>query len=58
MEKKAKLYVYPIELYTNGFMINHDRLTTKDTYFFHANHVSGGMEKMRLLKKIGQWYLE
>lgn len=58
MEKKASLYVYPIELYTNGYMINNDRMTTKNTYFFHANHVSGGVEKVRLLKKIGQWYLE
>ena len=57
-EKNAKLYVYPIELFTNGFMINHDRLTTKDTYFFHANHVVGSHEKRRLLKKVGHWYLE
>jgi hypothetical protein len=57
-ETNAKLYVYPIEFYTNGFMINHDKFTTKDTYFFHANHVSGGPEKKRLLLKIGQWHLE
>ena len=56
-EKNAKLSVYPIELYTNGYMINNNRLTLKDTYFFHANHIIGGYDKRKLLMKVNQWYL-
>lgn len=57
-DPNAKLYVYPIELYTNGFVINHGFFTTKDTHFFHANHAAGGSQKRDLLKKVGEWYLE
>jgi hypothetical protein len=57
-DPNAKLYVYPIELYTNGFVINHGFFTTKDTHFFHANHVAGATQKRDLLKKVGEWYLE
>jgi hypothetical protein len=56
-EPNAKLYVYPIEFYTNGFVVNHGLFTTKDTHFFHANHVAGSAQKRDLLKKIGEWYL-
>jgi hypothetical protein len=57
-DPNAKLYVYPIELYTNGFVINHGFFTTKDTHFFHANHVSGATQKRDLLKKVNEWHLE
>lgn len=57
-DPNAKLYVYPIELYTNGFVINQSLFTTKDTHFFHANHVSGATQKRDLLKKVGEWYLD
>ena len=57
-DPNAKLYVYPIELYTNGFVINHGFFTTKDTHFFHANHVAGATQKRELLKKVGEWLLE
>ena len=57
-EKNAKLYVYPIEFYTNGFVVNHGFFTTKDTHFFHANHVVGAPQKRDLLKKVGEWHLE
>jgi lipopolysaccharide biosynthesis glycosyltransferase len=56
-EPNAKLYMYPIELYTCGFMVLHKLFTTKDTYFFHANHVSGSEAKKNLLRQVGEWYL-
>lgn len=57
-EPNAKLYVYPIELYTNGYVVNNGLFTTKDTHFFHANHVAGSTQKRDLLKKVGEWHLE
>jgi hypothetical protein len=57
-EFSAKLYVYPIELYTNGYVVNNGLFTTKDTLFFHANHVAGSAQKRDLLKKVGEWHLE
>lgn len=56
-EPAAKLFVYPAEIYTNGYLINNDLITTEKTYFFHANHVVGGNDKVKLLKKVGEWYL-
>jgi hypothetical protein len=38
-------------------MINNNRLTLKDTHFFHANHIIGGYDKRKLLMKVNQWYL-
>jgi len=57
-ERSAKLSVYPIELYTNGYMIHNNRFTLKDTYFFHANHTIGNASKIDLLKRVGHWYIE
>ena len=57
-EKKVHIYVYPIINYMNGYMINNDiHKIQEDTYFFHANHVSGNNKKIDLLKKINQWFL-
>ena len=56
-EKAAKLFVYPVENYTNGFVIAKELVPTNATYFFHANHVVGGDAKVGLLKKVGGWYL-
>jgi hypothetical protein len=56
-DNDCKNFVYPIEKYTNGYMINNDILDIKNTYFFHANHVVGSVEKIRLLKKINEWYI-
>jgi hypothetical protein len=53
----CKNYVYPIEKYTNGYMINNNIIDVKNTYFFHANHVSGSSEKINLLKKVKEWYI-
>jgi hypothetical protein len=49
----CKLYVYPIEEYTNGSWVDF----TDKTYFFHANHVSGKERKIALLKKVKHWFL-
>ena len=54
-EPCACLWVFPIEEYTNGWMIKHRAMDTSKTYFFHANHVRGDAEKIGLLKQIGFW---
>jgi hypothetical protein len=53
----CKNFVYPIENYTNGYYIKNNLIDLKNTYFFHANHVIGSEEKIKLLKKVGEWYL-
>jgi hypothetical protein len=53
----AKMCSYkPIE-YTNGYWLNNNIGTLENTYFFHANHVSGYIAKIELLKKANQWFL-
>jgi hypothetical protein len=56
-EPNAKLMVYPIEEYTNGYMINHKIYTLDKTYFFHANHMIGNIAKEYLLRDNKMWYL-
>ena len=56
-EPNAKLMVYPIEEYTNGFMLNHKIYTLDKTYFFHANHMIGNIAKEYFLKYNQMWYL-
>jgi hypothetical protein len=56
-DKHCKNYVYPIEKYTNGYMVKNNLIDWKNTYFFHANHVVGSEEKIKLLKKVNEWYL-
>jgi len=51
--KMAKLWVYPPEEYTNGSW----KGPLTKIYFFHANHVIGKEEKIKLLKKVGHWFL-
>jgi hypothetical protein len=53
----AKLYTYEIREYTNGFWLDRNIGTLDQTYFFHANHVSGVEKKLNLLKKANQLYL-
>ena len=53
----TKMYTYEICEYTNGYWLNNNIGTLEKTYFFHANHVSGSMEKMNLLKKAKQYFL-
>jgi hypothetical protein len=55
--KPTKMYTYEICEYTNGYWLNKNIGTLEKTYFFHANHVSGAMEKMNLLKKANQFFL-
>ena len=55
--KPTKMYTYEIDEYTNGYWINHNIGTLKNTYFFHANHVSGYNNKMNILKKGNQYFL-
>lgn len=50
--------VYPIEKYTNGFLLKHDVVSLNETNFFHANHVTGDIAKIELLKKARHWYLD
>lgn len=54
--KLAKLYTYPPTEFTNGFWLNRNIGTLKDTYFFHANHVCGLDNKIKLLEKAGFFY--
>jgi Nucleotide-diphospho-sugar transferase len=51
----TKLYTYPPHEYTNGYWLNHDIGSLESTYFFHANHVVGFVQKIDLLKKSGFW---
>jgi hypothetical protein len=53
----ANLYTYEFDEYTNGYWLNHDIGELSNTYFFHANHVVGPQEKVRLLRKSDSWYL-
>jgi hypothetical protein len=53
----AKLYTYKIAEYTNGYWLNNNIGTLDSTYFFHANHVTGVVAKINLLKKAGQWLI-
>jgi hypothetical protein len=53
--KKADLFTYNPDEYTNGYWLKHDIGTLKNTYFFHANHVEGSKHKIDLLKKAGKW---
>lgn len=55
--RPAKLFTYNIDEYTNGYWLNKDIGFLDNTYFFHANHVTGRNEKIRLLKKAGQYFL-
>jgi hypothetical protein len=56
-EPNSKLTVYPIEEYTNGYMINHKIYTLDKTYFFHANHMIGNLAKEYFLRYNQMWYL-
>jgi hypothetical protein len=53
----TKLYTYEISEYTNGYWLNNNIGTLENTYFFHANHVSGSETKIGLLRKANQWFL-
>ena len=53
----AKLYTYEISEYTNGYWLNNNIGTLENTYFFHANHVTGSDAKLNLLKKANQYFL-
>ena len=55
--KPTKMYTYEINEYTNGYWLNNDIGTLKDTYFFHANHVNGASDKFKLLKKGNQIFI-
>lgn len=55
--KDANLFTYPYEEYTNGYWLNKNIGDLSQTYFFHANHVSGSHAKIQLLQKANQWYL-
>jgi hypothetical protein len=56
-EPNSKLMVYPIEEYTNGYMLNHKIYTLDKTYFFHANHMIGNAAKEYFLRFNQMWYL-
>jgi len=55
--KPTKLFTYNVDEYTNGYWLNNDIGTLENTYFFHANHVTGKNAKIRLLKKANQYFL-
>lgn len=52
--RKTICSVYPVEEYTNGGWTG----DMSKTYFFHANHVIGKQEKINLLKRFNQWFIE
>jgi hypothetical protein len=52
----ARLYEFKPREFTNGYWIDKDIGDTSETYFFHANHVAGSDNKIRLLRKVGQWF--
>lgn len=56
--KPARLYTYPMEEYTNGYAVYHDKCSLQSTYFFHANHVIGYDAKVELLQHVNQWFIE
>ena len=51
----ANLSTYEVAEYTNGYWLHNAIGTLDSTYFFHANHVSGGARKIGLLKKANKW---
>ena len=55
--KPTKMCSYEVDEYTNGYWLNNNIGTLENTYFFHANHVSGYNLKVNLLKKAKQWFL-
>jgi hypothetical protein len=55
--RPAKLFTYNVDEYTNGYWLNKDIGNLNNTYFFHANHVTGKNEKIRLLKKANQYFI-
>ncbi len=52
----ANLHEFSPSEFTNGYWIDKDIGNTSETYFFHANHVSGSTNKIRLLNKVASWY--
>lgn len=58
--KELKLYQYPMEKFTCGYMITkgfYNKNHLSNIYFFHANHVTGNDAKKQLLKSVNKWYL-
>ena len=53
----TKMYTYEVAEYTNGYWLNHNIGTLQNTYFFHANHVTGSLAKFNLLKKANQYFI-
>jgi len=49
--RHAKLSVYPLHEYTNGSW----KGSFDNTYFFHANYVTGKERKIELLKNVNMW---
>lgn len=58
IHRPAKLFTYNVDEYTNGYWLNNNIGSLNNTYFFHANHVSGKNEKIRLLKKANSYFIE
>lgn len=55
--KEANLFTYEINEYTNGFWLQNNIGSLKNTYFFHANHVAGNEKKIQLLKKANALFI-
>ena len=55
--KPTKMCTYEIPEYTNGYWLNNNIGTLENTYFFHANHISGSVAKFNLLKKANHYFL-
>lgn len=54
----AKLYEYPHNEYVCGAYIRDDTFQDRSTFVtVHANHVVGYENKVKLLQKIGKWYI-
>jgi hypothetical protein len=54
----AKLTQYPSIHYTCGVLVDKEKVDISKIHIFHANWVIGINNKIMLLKKVGEWYLE
>jgi hypothetical protein len=52
----TKLYEFPMEEFSCGYLVKNNMIKTENIIVFHANHVIGKNEKIDLLKKINKWY--
>ena len=55
--RPVRLFQFPMEHFTCGYLVDHDMIDTNNIMVFHANHVTGTAAKIKLLQKLNAWYL-